>query len=83
MTGWASTALAGAAVIALGGMLTGKGPAGSLKPNTKIAPPPLMPDLATQNRAGTLAEAQSAAVRNGRASTILTGNANTGDQLGP
>lgn len=76
-------AAAGLAVIVGGGMLSGKGPAGSLKPKTVLSTPPVMPDQTTQNQAATLAEAQSAAVRNGRASTILTSNANTSDQLGP
>jgi hypothetical protein len=74
---------AGLAVIVGGGLLTGKGPAGSLKPKTALTPPPVMPNLTTQDQAATLAEAQSAAVRNGRASTILTNNQNTSDQLGP
>ncbi|HEY1900781.1 MAG TPA: hypothetical protein VGG49_13415 [Steroidobacteraceae bacterium] len=76
-------AAAGLAVIVGGGMLTGKGPAGSLKPKTALSAPPVMPDQTTQNQAATLAEAQAAAERNGRASTILTSNSNTSDQLGP
>lgn len=45
--------------------------------------PALMPNLTTQNQAATLAEAQAAALRQGRAATILTSNATTADQLGP
>lgn len=52
------------------------------KPTTPLSPP-VMPDITTQNQAATLAEAQAASVRNGRASTILTSNSNTSDQLGP
>jgi hypothetical protein len=56
---------------------------------TKSAPkaptPPLMPSEATTIQAQTLQEAQAAATRNGRASTILTNNNSqpASDQLGP
>lgn len=75
---------AGLAVIIGGGMLTGKGPAGSLKakPTTPLAPP-VMPDQNQVQQATQLKEAQASALRQGRASTILTSNANTGDKLGP
>lgn len=75
--------IAGAAVIVGGGLLTGMGPAGGLKAKTPLSTPPVMPNLATQTQSATLQEAQSAAVRNGRASTILTNNSTTSDQLGP
>jgi hypothetical protein len=75
---------AGLAVIAAGGALTGKGPAGGLKPSTPAAPtPPPMPDQATLLQAGQLQAARNAALQQGRASTILTSNADTGDKLGP
>jgi hypothetical protein len=76
--------LAGIAVIAAGGALTGKGPAGALKGKPPTPPPtPLMPDQTTINQAQQLKEAQAAALRQGRASTVLTNNADTGDKLGP
>lgn len=75
---------AGLAVIALGGELTGKGPAGGLKPKPPNVPkPPVMPDQNTVLQEQQIREAQAAAQRNGRASTILTNNADTGDKLGP
>jgi len=75
---------AGLAIAGVGGMLTGKGPLGSLKPK----PPPTpavapMPDQNLANQAGQLEEAQAASARFGRASTILSSNATTGDKLGP
>ena len=76
--------LAGTAVIVGGGYLTGKGPAGGLKPkpSTPLAPP-VMPDQNQVLQAQQLQEAQASALRQGRVSTILTGNASTGDKLGP
>ena len=75
---------AGLEVIALGGMLTGKGPAGSLKPRVPAPPAPkTMPDQNTILQSQQVAEAQASALRRGRASTILTDNADTGDKLGP
>lgn len=75
---------AGLALIAGGGYLTGKGPAGSLRPAaTPLKPPPVMPDQVTLNQEQIQQEAQAAALRQGRASTILTSNASTGDKLGP
>ena len=75
---------AGISLIVGGGMLTGKGPAGSLK----AAPPPPaktanMPDQADILRQQQLQEAKDAAARYGRAATILTDNQSTGDKLGP
>jgi hypothetical protein len=52
------------------------------KPPSAPAPPP-MPSLAAENQAQTLTEAQEAAARYGRAATVLTTNADTGDRLGP
>jgi hypothetical protein len=49
-------------------------------------PPPVMPDQSTTMQAQTLQESKDAALRYGRASTVLTntGAANTtGDKLGP
>lgn len=75
---------AGLAVIAAGGYITGKGPAGGLKPTKPNVPaPPTMPDQTSINQAGQLEAAQSAALRQGRASTVLTSNSTTGDKLGP
>ena len=75
---------AGIALIIGGGMATGKGPAGGLKPKSP-APPKVAP-MADQNdvlRQQQLQEAKDAAARYGRASTILTDNQSTGDKLGP
>lgn len=75
---------AGLAVIAAGGALTGQGPAGGLKPKTPMAPtPPPMPDQNSILQAQKLQSARNAALQQGRASTILTSNADTGDKLGP
>lgn len=75
---------AGLTLIAAGGYLTGKGPAGSLKPRSPITPtPPPMPNLQDQQNAQQLQEAKDAAARYGRAATVLTSNADTGDKLGP
>lgn len=76
--------LAGTALIVGGGYLTGQGPAGGLKPSPKRLPPvPPMPDINAQNQAQQLEEAKAAAIRQGRASTILTTPQTTGDRLGP
>lgn len=77
----------GLAIITAGGMLTGKGPAGSLKPKTPAAPAVApMPDQSLEQQAGALQEAQESAGRYGRAATILTGTgagSPTSDKLGP
>lgn len=76
--------VAGAAVILGGGYLTGKGPAGGLAPKPKTPPPPPgIPDQTSINQAQMLEASRAAALRQGRASTLLTSNANTGDTLGP
>jgi hypothetical protein len=75
---------AGVAVTAAGGMVTGKGPLGSLKPRTPQPPkPPLLQSQSSILQGQQLEEAQASALRRGRASTILTTNASTGDRLGP
>lgn len=77
--------LAGLAVIAAGGMLTGKGPAGKLKPAPSVlAPPPQMPDQLLINQAAKK-EAALSIGRTGRASTILTSGSDVAasDKLGP
>lgn len=75
---------AGLAVIAIGGMMTGQGPAGGLKPKTPVAPtPPPMPDQSTVLQSQQLQNAKMTSLQQGRASTILTNNADTGDKLGP
>jgi hypothetical protein len=85
---------AGLAVIAGGMAITGKNPysakdvKGSIGINSPLspAPPPVMPDLTAQTQAATLQESKDAAVRYGRASTVLTGtgaSSTTGDKLGP
>ncbi len=74
---------AGIALIVGGGMATGKGPAGGLKPK---APTPTAAPMADQSeilRQQQLQEAKDAAARYGRAATILTDNQSTGDKLGP
>jgi hypothetical protein len=75
---------AGLAVILGGGYLTGKGPAGRLKPGTPVTPTaPAMPDQSQVLQAQQLQAQRTAALQQGRASTILTTNADTGDKLGP
>lgn len=75
---------AGIALIVGGGMATGKGPAGGLKPKSPPPPhPALMPDQTDTLQAQKLQEAKDVAARYGRASTILTDNQGTGDKLGP
>lgn len=78
-----ATAYAAAFFAELG--MAGKGPLKhALGPKT-IAPPrpPLMQSQAEVTQAQQLEAAKAAAMRQGRASTILTDNANTGDRLGP
>lgn len=78
---------AGLALIVGGGMLTGKGPAGSLKASPVAAkPPPVMADQNQVLQEEQLQESKDAAARYGRAATILTGTGQantTGDKLGP
>ena len=75
---------AGIGVMAVGGEMTGKGPLGSLKPRMPGPPkPPLLQSQSQAMQGQQLAEAQASALRRGRASTILTTNADTGDRLGP
>ncbi|HEX5461893.1 MAG TPA: hypothetical protein VFX20_18155 [Steroidobacteraceae bacterium] len=42
-----------------------------------------MPDQSSILQGSQLSEAQASSLRRGRASTILTNNADTGDKLGP
>lgn len=75
---------AGLAVIVGGGYLTGKGPAGGIKPSAPTAPnAPPMPDESQLLQAQRLQAARKAALQQGRDSTVLTNNAGTGDKLGP
>lgn len=75
---------AGVGVMAVGGEVTGKGPLGGLKPRMPGVPAPkVMPSQSSILQGQQLEEAQAAAMRRGRASTILTNNADTGDRLGP
>ncbi|MGH8142827.1 MAG: hypothetical protein ACREU2_09955 [Steroidobacteraceae bacterium] len=75
---------AGLSIIIAGGMLTGKGPAGGLKPKPPTAPKVTpMPSQSLVDQGQQLEEAQAASARYGRASTILSTNATTGDKLGP
>ena len=84
MSGWLATSIAGIALIAGGGAMTGKGPAGGLKPKTPVAPgAPPMPDQTQVLQEQQLQAARRSALQQGRASTILTTNADTGDRLGP
>jgi hypothetical protein len=83
-------AAAGLAIIVGGGALTGKGPAGKLKPSSPLnpSPPPVMPDQNSVLQAQQLQEAKDASVQYGRAATVLTGTgatgaSTTGDRLGP
>jgi hypothetical protein len=84
----------GALIIGGGIALTGKNPysakdvKGAIGINSPLSPgaPPVMPDLTSQTQAATLQESKDAAVRYGRASTVLTGtgaSGTTGDKLGP
>jgi hypothetical protein len=87
-------ALLGAAVIGGGIAVTHKNPykgsdvkgAIGMGPAPTLKPPPVMPDLATLTQAQTLQESKDAALRYGRASTVLTNTGaenTTGDKLGP
>ena len=83
----------GALVIGGGMAATGKNPysakdvKGTIGINSPLAPgaPPVMPDQSTLTREQTLQESKDAALRYGRAATVLTnpGGAPTGDRLGP
>jgi hypothetical protein len=79
----AYTAL-GALVIAGGSSILSS----ALSKPRKPGPPPVMPDLTTQTQLQTLQESKDAALRYGRAATILTnpggaGGASGSDKLGP
>jgi hypothetical protein len=78
-------ALTGAAIIGGGMKLLGKNPwTGKSTTASPLAPtPPVMPDQNTILQQQQLEEAKASALRQGRASTILTSNASTGDRLGP
>jgi hypothetical protein len=79
-----ATSAEGLMLITSLGEMTGKGPAGGLKPRMPAPPTPgAMPSQSSILQGQQLAEAQASALRRGRASTILTDNANTGDRLGP
>ena len=94
MTGvYAYTAL-GALVIGGGIALTHKNPYSPKDakaiafgtPPAGLGTPPVMPDQATLTQAETLQESKEAAMRYGRAATVLTGtgaSSTTGDKLGP
>lgn len=87
-------ALAGAAIIGGGMKLTGINPWSSkdakstIGINSPLNPklPPVMPDQTTLMQSQTLQESKDAAVRYGRAATVLTGTgaaSATSDKLGP
>lgn len=79
-----ATSAEGLMLITSLGEMTGKGPAGGLKPRMPGPPAPkAMPSQSSILQGQQLAEAQASALRRGRASTILTDNASTGDRLGP
>lgn len=65
--------------------MAGKGPLkGALGPKMQAPPkPPLMQSQADVTQAQQIEASKAAAMREGRASTILTTNADTGDKLGP
>lgn len=82
--------LAGATLIgAAGGLksaLSGPGAFKNLEPGKPSIPaPPLMPDQNSILQSQQLEEAKAAALRTGRASTVLSQgpSGNTGDKLGP
>jgi hypothetical protein len=76
-----STYAAGKAITAgHGGLIAGA--FGNSPPPGAPKPPP-MQSQAQVTQGQQLEAAQSAALRQGRASTILTNNAGTGDKLGP
>lgn len=73
-----ATALIGSLVVAAGtGIYT------ATRSAPKPPPAPLMPDQTSVQNAQQIAEEQAASMRQGRASTVLTDNAGTGDKLGP
>jgi hypothetical protein len=87
---------AGLAVIVGGMMATGKNPysakdvKGSIGINSPLSPkaPPVMPDQTTLLQEGQITEAKDAALRYGRAATVLTnpggaGGSSGSDRLGP
>lgn len=78
--GYSGTALIVAAAASAYGAAKKKGYIGG---GPKVGAVPPMPDINQTTQAQTLQEAQAAAVRQGRASTILTTPATTGDSLGP
>jgi hypothetical protein len=72
-------------LVMMGAALAGTAYEATRKP-PRPSPPPVMPDQTTTLQAQTLQESKDAALRYGRASTVLTntGAANTtGDKLGP
>ena len=84
----------GAAIIGGGMKLTGLNPwsgkdvKSTIGINSPLSPraPPVMPDLTMQTQAQTLQESKDAALRYGRAATVLTnpgGGSSSGDKLGP
>lgn len=78
-----ATAIGAGAAVAGVATVAGTTIAGALKGAPKPPPTPLMPDQTAIDQAQQLKAAQSAATRNGRASTVLTNNSNTSDLLGP
>jgi hypothetical protein len=95
MSGAWGMAAIGALVIGGGYALTKKNPysakdvGGAVGINSPLSPrsPPVMPDLTQQTQLQTLQESKDAALRYGRAATILTGGGAGGspgsDKLGP
>jgi hypothetical protein len=93
--GWYGITALGAAIIGGGIAATGKNPysakdvKGALGMNApRPGEPPVMPDQATLLQEQTLQESKDAAMRYGRAATVLTnpggpGGASGGDKLGP
>jgi hypothetical protein len=61
--------------------------AGAVSGPAKPKPPPVMPDQTTLLKEGQITEAKDAALRYGRAATVLTNpggaGGSTGDKLGP
>lgn len=87
-------ALAGAFIIGAGTAITHKNPysakdvKGSIGISSPLSPgaPPVMPDQSVLMQQQTLQESKDAALRYGRAATVLTGTgagSTTGDKLGP
>lgn len=94
MSGWGAYAALGALVIGGGIAVTHKNPykgsdvKGAVGLGAPPSPglPPVMPDQASITQAQTLQESKDAALRYGRAATVLTGTGPgtpTGDKLGP